>query len=404
MFSFLLNLVGIAFLAAGLALSPWGASLLLKFPLSALSAAENVVLLAASLTAAALGAICLWRKQAVGNILLLITVTAIGLAAAEFWLASRPEIGDDPRLQLEKDGKHIVCFPFIEGTQLPEKIRAPRTGKDLLCVAEYPELRKKGYFPSRPHKVLIVGDSFTYGGGVVETDTLGFLLGVAFPRFNFINYGKSGMEITNIHRIMDQALDQNPAVKDVIYFYNINDVLLSGPVGEKQKFINDLEMVRLERINRFTTPIGRWLCKSALFRIANRVLVMRRETDLTIQNYLDSYDPEHNGEALDRTVRELARMDQTARKKGARLTVVMYPLLYKNGRGEYPFVPIHRFMEAACLRSGIPFIDGRHAFAGEKDLRPLMVHPVADYHPNGKANRLMVDLLYKANKVKPLFR
>lgn len=398
------NLFGASLLIVASALSPWGMTRILKIPTAVLTVTETIVLLISCLVAAGYGFIFIWRKKAIVNSILFLTVVILSLGGAEAFLSRRPESNHDPRISMEREGKHIVCFPYSPGTQLPKRIKDPQTGKDWLCVAEDPVMRRQGYYQNRSEKVLMVGDSFTYGGGVVETDTLGFLLGAAFPRFNFLNYGRSGTNIQDMKEILERAADENPSARNVVYFYNINDVLMSNDLGQSQKYINDLEMVRLEWINKFSSPVGLWFSRSALFRMINRVVVMRRETRLTKKNYLDSYDPEVNGEALGRTVQVLVDMDRIARNKGMRLTVVIYPLLYKDGHGQYPFLKIHQFMEKTCLENGIRFIDGYRAFADQRSLRSLTVHPVIDFHPNGSANRLMVDLLYRVDKVKALFQ
>jgi hypothetical protein len=60
--------------------------------------------------------------------------------------------------------------------------------------------RKRGFFREREKEVAIVGDSFAFGSGVLNEDTLGYLLGLRFTSINFKNFGWPGFNISAVSK------------------------------------------------------------------------------------------------------------------------------------------------------------------------------------------------------------
>ncbi len=85
-------------------------------------------------------------------------------------------------------------------------------------------------------------------------------------------------------------------------------------------------------------------------------------------------------------------MNKFARLQGIKFYVVIYPLFYKDRLGRYPFNDIHRRLMDACAEQGITCFDAYQPFKKYYSLKRFIVHPV-DYHPNGLANRVIVDYL-----------
>ncbi|MFA5388533.1 MAG: hypothetical protein WC312_02125 [Candidatus Omnitrophota bacterium] len=65
--------------------------------------------------------------------------------------------------------------------------------KTPYCIVYDGQKRREGFFADREREVAIVGDSFVFGEGVKEEDTLGYLLGLKFTKANFKNYGSTGL-------------------------------------------------------------------------------------------------------------------------------------------------------------------------------------------------------------------
>ena len=84
-------------------------------------------------------------------------------------------------------------------------------------------------------------------------------------------------------------------------------------------------------------------------------------------------------------------MNEMAKEKEIPFNIVIYPLLYKNLWGRYPFKPIHTLLIDFCKNNSLKCVDGYLAFDSYRSLKKFTVHPV-DYHPNRLANELMVQL------------
>lgn len=291
-----------------------------------------------------------------------------------------------------KDGSWGHCYPYYRGTSLPLRRIDPNSGRDAACVLYDPAARARGFFPERRDLFLVVGDSFAFGEGVPDTETLGYLLGEKVQQFNFITYGLPGADVSFVANAMKTAFETHPDIRNVLYFYNLNDVLMSKKIAGEQKFIVDFQNVRWFNTDAPSSAFRRILEKSAALRLLERAVVLRRESALTVRNYRDMYDAGKNGQKLAETFETLASMNKFAAGRGAALTVVIYPLLYRELSGEYPFRDIHRTIEAFCVKYGVTCVDGLGAFDAVGDIRSLIVHPL-DYHPNATANRLMVDYL-----------
>jgi len=263
--------------------------------------------------------------------------------------------------------------------------------KTPYCIVYDCQKRREGFFSRRTVEVAIVGDSFVFGEGVKEEDTLGYLLSSKFSKANFKNYGSTGANIEGVFNIVSQVLEEKK-IKDIIYFYNLNDILTSPEIAAKQKFIVDFQNIRwfnVKRPHNFFTGI---LSKSNIYHLVEDSIILHQESGLTIKNYLDMYFSPANLNELKRTINLLISMNNRSKGKGVNFRIVIYPLLYKDIFGRYPFVSIHEFLKDICKKNQIPCIDAYPAFEKYRSLKNFTVHPV-DYHPNGFANKIVVEYL-----------
>ena len=176
---------------------------------------------------------------------------------------------------------------------------------------------------------------------------------------------------------------------------------MSEKIARDQKFIIDFQNVQWFNEAKASSIVSSVLSKSSIYQRLNRVLILRRESDLTVKNYLDMYDVSTNGASLEETLALLAAMNELARNSDVHFSVVVYPLLYKDTFGTYPFAPIHAFLKEVSEQYGISFVDLQPAFEPYDSLKDFIVHPL-DYHPNGQANFLVADFLRQAHATTPI--
>ncbi|GIV34810.1 MAG: hypothetical protein KatS3mg031_2345 [Chitinophagales bacterium] len=330
------------------------------------------------------------------NILLAILSVTLTLLACEMALSYFSEFRhDDEKLWVRKGDRWGNCYPSNPGNYF-DVIEKSRTGRTVYCVYYDEQRRREGYFPNREKELAIIGDSFVFGEGVKEEGTLGYLLATRWKEYNVINRGKPGADVTYARAAVKAILEQRPCIRDVIYFFNLNDAILSREVSTEQERIIDLQNVRWKRDSFFR----KILAKSRIYRMWERYVVLQRETRLTIENYKDVYSAEKNQFGLDETFRILEEMNRLCRKNNVTLHIVIYPLLYKDLKGQYPFAAAHKTILSTCRQRGIGCLDAYEAFKNDYSMKPYIVHEL-DYHPNARANEKVASFVV-AN-IKPSF-
>jgi hypothetical protein len=288
------------------------------------------------------------------------------------------------------------CYPSDPSGLLPLKEFNPVAGKYWYCVMYDKKQRREGYHPDRKRQIALVGDSFTFGEGVKDTNTLGYLLNNKYPKINFQNRGQSGAYIGDIMQRCKEIIESAPEIDEVIYFYNLNDVRISKIVRSRMKRITDFQNVYWSKDEEKYGPVTKLLSKSALFSLARKVWIIKWESSLTIQNYKDMYFSESNRQEFVSTLDEIQSMKDMLARRGISFRMIIYPLLYKDMLGRYPFESIHAAIINACNERGIKCLDGYEPFKDYYSLKKLAVHPL-DYHPNGLSNQIIIDYIHRSN-------
>lgn len=267
--------------------------------------------------------------------------------------------------------------------------------------------RERGFFPHRRRHVVLVGDSFTAGTGVPDRGTLGYLLGRRYAAYNWMNFGCPG------HNVLDVLAGLRPVLRGkarsgtpmpagleaVVYFYNLNDALAVPGVKPNNHIWPHLDG---EPLPAAPGPVARMLALAApastFARVLTRALEAGRTTDQIVRGYRNTYFSPHNREPLRRTFETLRAMARAVRERSSALTLVIYPLLFRDRDGRYPFEKIHSKIMDFCREHGLRCVDGAPAFRGVADVSRLHVH-ATDHHPNGRANRVMADYLAENDRL-----
>ena len=240
-------------------------------------------------------------------------------------------------------------------------------------------------------RVMVLGDSFTEGQGVKESDTYARVLErrlneTAPGRFEVLNCGRRGDDFPALYDAFRAVLRHDPDI--VVYGMVLNDAYQSRGFRARQTLVNDLIMDRRWSLLGKPRPeMGRF--ESRLLASVRDRLETRRTALETTRWYRDMYS-EPNREGWERTQGYLREMNRRLRARGARLLVASWPLLV-DLEGEDPFAGVASKVARACAAAGIPRHDLRPALAG-RPTSSLWVHPL-DMHPNEVAHRLAAESL-----------
>lgn len=266
-------------------------------------------------------------------------------------------------------------------------------------------LRDVEFGPRRPDvwRIVVVGDSFTYGHGLPESDCyprrLEALLRLKAPQksLEILNCGDGA---ANLRVIEKQALTSlkwaDPDV--LVYGYFLNDPLDVADADELQvkgtRRVHDMLEVgwlNAEASSSHTrlTVGARPLRGPRVWDAVLRLAEQRRLTHLTI----DWYRRLHQGPSWEKTVEVLKTIRDKSREHDCRFILIVLPLIWQIN-GEYPLAGVHGQIMSSARDLGIEAIDGRAALAGYTD-RQLMLHP-RDRHPNATYARIIAETLADA--------
>jgi GDSL-like Lipase/Acylhydrolase family len=247
--------------------------------------------------------------------------------------------------------------------------------------------------PAGTRRVLLLGDSFTFGVGVREEDTFARRLEVdlnrAAPsgeRVEVINAGVQGYNTRDeVFYLEREWLKLEPDLVIIVFY--LNDAY------EDRTFLN-----MGEALGVYLEPygLGRY---SYLVDLVQHELAARRSQRAMEAYYLQHYFrdaknflPQPGDVSSDWTASRaaLARAAELLGERGVPLALVIFPELHQLD-DRYPFVKVHELVRASADELSIPVLDLLDTYRGRRD-RDLWVHPT-DHHPNAEAHRLATEAI-----------
>lgn len=234
-----------------------------------------------------------------------------------------------------------------------------------------------GAGPSDIPTVLVVGDSFAAGQGVLDRDRVGEQLARLLPDVRVVTLAEPGWNLGD-QLTMVGALGPRIRPDVVLWLFVPNDV------GAQVHAASDLILVRRG------PPDWPLATLDALARVAWGWEVERR----TLEGYRAALGPDSVD--LARGIAELGRLGAAVRSAGGRLVLAPYPLMHE--LEAYPLEVEHQRVLDLGRAAGLETLDLLPAFAG-RDARKLWAS-VHDHHPNAVAHGLAAARL--ATAVPPL--
>jgi lysophospholipase L1-like esterase len=234
-----------------------------------------------------------------------------------------------------------------------------------------------GPVPAGRIRVAVVGDSFTEGQGVQESQTLPAqlqrLLERAEPgRWEVRNCGRRGTDFPRLEAVFKDALEAyQPHV--VLYAMVLNDAARDDAFEARQRYVNDLILLNMNSRDEPVPPHP-----VRLYEFFDRRLETYRISRATVEWYREMYGP-GNARGWADTQAALRRLHQAIATQGAQMLVVTWPLLVDLD-GDYPFTRVHGTLRDFFLQAGIHHLDLLDALRGRRN-RDLWVHDL-DHHPN----------------------
>jgi len=254
-------------------------------------------------------------------------------------------------------------------------------------------LRDREYSEAKPpnvYRVMMLGDSTTFGWGVREDDTAAKMLERKLNAHLPPGYDKV--------EVLNAGVGNYDTVQEVTY-YETRGLAFHPDLVVLVFFINDPEPVPVEKK-------GLMIDRSYLIAFAtNRFDGVLRHMGMRPnwkQYYSSLYDDDRPG--FQACKKALGSLADSTRNNGSKALVAILPELHQINGDSYPFKAAHAKIKDVLASDQVPVLD---LIDGIKDHGPeetLWVTP-ADDHPNAKANDLVSDQLQKwieANLSKPV--
>lgn len=237
--------------------------------------------------------------------------------------------------------------------------------------------------PENTYRIVVIGDSITYGQGIPEemrfTNRLSSDLAGSETQFQILNFGKSGANFSHHIREIKKVLDLNP------------DFILL------QWYVNDFEeqIAKGRPSYRNIAPTRelhyRWHTSSALYYVLNagwHALQNYMGMVETYEHYMNERFLDPNSESSKRALHELRKILNLASTHDVPVGMVLFPRLRPYLINNYPFDYLHERVILVCKKNNIPYVDLREDFKlFGSDVRRLHVNKY-DAHPNGLANEI----------------
>lgn len=243
-------------------------------------------------------------------------------------------------------------------------------------------------------RVVLLGDSFIEGQGVVFEHTVAARLGDALgDDHDVLACGRRGYDFAidpSATRGLGRWMSAHVLDADVVvYAMTLNDPARSEAFARGQSYVDDWIVDRRRMLSHDATQES-WLTPRLFTLVEDRIEAMRigAATMRWYQQMVES----PNREGWQATLAQLERFAERLRSEGRELVVALWPLLVGlESEDAYPFVATHARIALDLDALPLTVIDTLPAFL-ETDTRSLWVHEV-DHHPNDEGHRRFAEAI-----------
>jgi lysophospholipase L1-like esterase len=253
-------------------------------------------------------------------------------------------------------------------------VRTDRKERRPVNSRGYRDLERRIPAPAGTRRALCIGDSFTWGDGVLFDDTwpqrLERLLGRERGEvWEAVNLGERGLNtVQEAAKLASEGFAYQPDV--VIVGYVLNDSEDENAAEARRQPVSAIRSL---------------LDHSTLVRILRSRINATLENRRRVQDFRAMYAEGYPGWVAGR--RALRTMAGLCRERGVPLVVAIFPLFANPLDEDYPFAGIHAQVAQAAGEAGARVVDLLPFYRG-LDWRYLAVDGARDEHPNEIAYRI----------------
>jgi hypothetical protein len=270
-------------------------------------------------------------------------------------------------------------------------VRTDRRGGGPINSKGYRDLERAVPRPPGVRRAVCLGDSFTWGVGVLFDDAWPQRLERELSwarkeRWEAVNLAERGLNsVQEMQRLESEGFAYEP------------DVVILGYVLNDSEDENAAEARRaadwVEEEHRTPSRLESFLERSALFRLVRTRLRATAENRERIENFRAMYEKGDPGWLAGQSA--LRTMGGLCRERGVPLVVAIFPLFGNPLDQSYPFADIHDRVARVAAEAGAKVVDLLPFYRGLR-WQLLVVDGPRDEHPNEIAHRIAAEALLKA--------
>lgn len=270
-------------------------------------------------------------------------------------------------------------------------LRTGRRERQPINSLGYRDLEREKVKPAGVRRLVCLGDSFTWGVGVLFDDawpqrverTLSRARG---ERWEAVNLAEPGMNaVQQVSRLESEGFSYGPDAVALAWVMNDSE---DEDAAEARRARDWAEEEHQE-----PGPLDRFAKHSALIRLVVTRLHATVENRRRITGYRSMYADGYGGWIQAR--RALSTMGGQCRAHGVPFVVVIFPLFANPLDAGYPFAELHAKVAQAAEEAGAKVVDLLPHYR-KVDWRLLVVNGAADEHPNEIAHRIAAQAISRA--------
>ncbi|MBW2418959.1 MAG: SGNH/GDSL hydrolase family protein [Deltaproteobacteria bacterium] len=229
------------------------------------------------------------------------------------------------------------------------------------------------------YRVMVVGDSFTFGEGVRWEHTFVYRLGEELrkrvgPGIEVLDFGVGSWGTrSQYHYLVHEGMEFDPDL--ILLVFTPNDAEYAGGLDVWENFRQLYTPPPALRASHLLSLVyANWV----------RIVEGRRYIEELVKSAMEEQ------EKWNRTLDFLTEIGRLAESSNSKFAIAIFPFMIELDE-DYPLGEIHGLVSERAQRDGTPYLDLLPRFLGRR-YTDLWVHPT-DQHPNETAHAIASDAL-----------
>ena len=226
--------------------------------------------------------------------------------------------------------KNLLIFEKNIHTNSPNAEAIVFSKKTFIDEFGFRVPKKDFNYNERKSSILIIGDSVSFGVGVEEENSFIGKLRNEFRNLNFLNSSVSGYHLKHYPEIIKRNKNID-SIKEVIFFYTLNDISFQQSVVNWEKQIEENENVentdffnKLKK-NRYFAKINSFLRSKSVFYMWFKGIVSKPSE----RYFYYIYSIYQNNSAIKELNEEFIKLRKIVNEKNFKLTIIILPYEYQ---------------------------------------------------------------------------